>query len=455
MRFKIIPLEERVVYDAAGFTELIEIGEKSSYDLENEKLQEDNLKKAQKELDAQDPLLYQEADKLVEKAVNAQQDLNILIIPSNLEDSDYLASIASSNTLVVTLDAESSDLNSILENLSKTLGGRKADNIAFATHGDTGYFLLTDEIVVSQSSLESSTDLQSFFSKLALFVEDEGRVDILGCNLASSEDGLQLIKDLEELTQRNFAASIDLTGSEIFGANWVLETDNINTEATYFSSLEELNKWENTLDRIAEDFTIDIGSNSQRLEGINQIRSAEEEAIWYWNTEQARLEKVIDASSKLQGASTASDGSTVDNSLLGKIYFQLSVNPSWGAWGKTYHTENWGVPPGTWHTIYHSKGMFMHVNALSNVHNRGGSDDAPYEGDFHDRKTSGYNQGIFKFNDAYGSPGSITNDTWDDLGGIVIDNSQFNNDYNIRHGTWEHKYGDYYTWKTESTKIVI
>ena len=48
MRFKIIPLEERVVYDAAGFTELIEIGEKSSYDLENEKLQEDNLKKHKK-----------------------------------------------------------------------------------------------------------------------------------------------------------------------------------------------------------------------------------------------------------------------------------------------------------------------------------------------------------------------------------------------------------------------
>ncbi|SCA58837.1 hypothetical protein AB751O23_AS_00010, partial [Chlamydiales bacterium SCGC AB-751-O23] len=308
-------------------------------------------------------MLYQESDKLVEKSISSiQTDLNVLFIPSNIEDGDYLASIANENTLVLEFDANSSNLNILLEGLSKTLGGRKADSIAFATHGDEGFFQLTDEVIVSQSSLESSTDLQSFFSKLALFLEEDGRVDLLGCNVAGNEEGLELLKDLEELTQRNFAASTDLTGSSIFEANWVLETDAIDASSTYFTSNESLDQWEHELNTVLR-VNLTTGANSQSRADVVQERSAEEEAIWYWDPVEADLKKVINSNTAIVGSGGEAGGQT----LIGKIYGKFTVIPSWT---REYHTDGWTQTGFTNH--YHSAGLYMHVNAGINIQNNDG-----------------------------------------------------------------------------------
>ena len=167
---------------------------------------------------------------------DSADDVRVLLVSSSLA-ADQLAAAAQSNVITVTFDGSSDTPETILSTIQTALAGRHAESIAVATHslGD-GQFELTGEYSVSQSSLDASTELQNFWHGVGDLLAADGRVDLLACDLASSEAGGLLISQIESLTGHDVAASDDETGNSADGGDWILETGNVDVAVTYFDS---------------------------------------------------------------------------------------------------------------------------------------------------------------------------------------------------------------------------
>eukprot|EP01045_Picozoa_sp_COSAG04_P034318 COSAG04_NODE_7463_length_1124_cov_1.706341_1_plen_292_part_00 len=81
------------------------------------------------------------------------------------------------------------------------------------------------------------------------FVDDDedGRIDLLGCNVAEGVEGEAFVAALEKEYSCNFAASSDLTSMKD-GGDMILETDDIDVTAIYFDQAK-LHKWDGELPR--------------------------------------------------------------------------------------------------------------------------------------------------------------------------------------------------------------
>ncbi|MHC4884236.1 MAG: DUF4347 domain-containing protein, partial [Planctomycetota bacterium] len=163
--------------------------------------------------------------------------LRLLLISSAIQNADGLAAAASDSTPVLTYDANETSLQELSQQIQDLLAGRQADSIALATHNDGEASLtLTNTENVSLTSLTLSTPQQDFFSALGESIKDGGRLDLLACDVAGTPEGDLLVLSLEDMTGTNVAASTDYTGDADVGGDWILETDNIDTESTYFDS---------------------------------------------------------------------------------------------------------------------------------------------------------------------------------------------------------------------------
>ena len=80
---------------------------------------------------------------------------------------------------------------------------------------------------------------------LGKMLAPEGRIDVLGCDVAGNSEGRELIAKLESLYSVNIAASDDVTTAQK-GGDMVLETDGINLAAVYFDE-QKLKEWEGEL----------------------------------------------------------------------------------------------------------------------------------------------------------------------------------------------------------------
>ncbi len=157
----------------------------------------------------------------------------VLIIGADIDDGDTLAAAARENVLVVQLDANDT-LADVLAELRTTLGGRQADSIAIATHGQLGGGLtLTDVHTLTLDTLHSG-ELRAFWAGVESLLKTGGRVDLLACDAAAGTEGAQLIQTLERVTGLDFAASDDATGNASAGGDWLLETDHVRVDTLYF-----------------------------------------------------------------------------------------------------------------------------------------------------------------------------------------------------------------------------
>ncbi len=217
MSFAIMPLEERIVFNA-----VIDGLDNSGDDAP----------------DNQTPDPTDSADAKVDDAVaydgtggaESQPAARVLLVSSAVDPA--LASAARSDVIVIQYDASNATTETILSQLIQALNGRKAESIGFAVHGgENGSFVLARNSIVSLSTLPSQ---QEFWTAVGSNLTETGRVDLLSCNLTATESGAQLVASLENLTGHNFAASDDLTGNPSSGGDWNLETDNVDAEAVYF-----------------------------------------------------------------------------------------------------------------------------------------------------------------------------------------------------------------------------
>ena len=200
-----------------------------------------------------------------EAAVQADQ-VNVLLVSSNIDNADALANAASENVIVIQYDYKQATLDSLHQKIEEALDGRKADTISFATEGQSGLFYLLDGMYVTADTLEANSDLAQFWTNIGTVLSDEGRVDLLGCftgGLDGNDYGL--LGALEALIEANgndieIAASTDMTGSD--RGNWILEVGNIDA-STYFNA-QRLANWSGDLATFTVTNTNDSGAGSLR-----------------------------------------------------------------------------------------------------------------------------------------------------------------------------------------------
>lgn len=242
MRFHIIPLEERIVLDAAGATSIID-----SYHFEHH-LFDSHIDKA--------GVLSSTSNALtIDHAGTDAGGVRVLVVSSQVQNAQVLAQAASNSVKVVFYDPNNTSLSQLTNDIASVLHGAKAQSIAFATDGSNGQFNLIQGLNVSLSTLKSHTDLQAFWNNVGNMLKTGGRIDILSCNVAGDSAGLNLVHDLQneinahDKNHITVAASTDITGNSSSGGNWKLEVGNINASTTYFDT-ENLADWNGNLDTL-------------------------------------------------------------------------------------------------------------------------------------------------------------------------------------------------------------
>merc|ERR1719446_704319 len=110
--------------------------------------------------------------------------------------------------------------------------------VALANHGpdeDGLWNVCSDHPVSLQSTDKAWPKLLPMFNALAAMVPSkDGHVDLLACNFAANDAGVDCIKMIESQVGTRFAASTDETGNVEHGGNWELELGGRNVAPIYF-----------------------------------------------------------------------------------------------------------------------------------------------------------------------------------------------------------------------------
>ncbi|MBA3958040.1 MAG: tandem-95 repeat protein, partial [Parachlamydiaceae bacterium] len=287
MRFRIIPLEERIVLDAAGALDIL-----NSYQLESVKpFSSDThdtpvafsteIKPSSEVLSEKtataDP--FHDKNLSIDAPAGHDSSLNLLVISSDVANDEILAAAAKDPEHLIIYDPNQTSLDQLSKLIAERLNGQQADSIAFLNYGSVGAFSLTSGVTVSQETLSVSLDLQAFWQSVGMMIKDGGRVDLLPCNVAA-DSGQVLISQIDQLIDTashsvSVAASTDITANAPQGGDWYLEIGNVDAGALYFTT-EHLSEWQGTLDitpTLIKEINpnLSLGSNPQGFVNMNGI----------------------------------------------------------------------------------------------------------------------------------------------------------------------------------------
>ncbi len=257
MRFRILPLEERILLDAAAAIDIaggLEAQDQGAVEptqtpdqAEDSSSQDSPDSQSQTQPDTEDNESPTDETIVPDQASEVAPN-RLLVLSSDVKDANILKEAALDNVGVIYYDANTTSLEVLTQQISDALNGGEAESIAFISYGQDGEFRLTQGIDVSLANLQGSEELQGFWRDIGDMVQDGGTIDLLACNLADSEQGEALIAYLDTLTETDIAASTDLTGSADHGGDWHLELGNVSADEVYFDTAE-LAKWSGALDQ--------------------------------------------------------------------------------------------------------------------------------------------------------------------------------------------------------------
>ena len=162
--------------------------------------------------------------------------LRAIVVSTSIQGASHLIEATNPNVIAISYDTSTGSPSGLLDAIHNSLGGRQIDSIGFALHNlGEGQFHLAGDYTVSPSTLLGQTELQDFWRGIGGALNQNGRIDMLTCNLAATQSGSLVISQLEQLTGHQVAASDNLTGSAAKGGDWILETGGIDLVSTYFS----------------------------------------------------------------------------------------------------------------------------------------------------------------------------------------------------------------------------
>jgi hypothetical protein len=143
---------------------------------------------------------------------------SIAFIDGGLADYQNLSNSLMPGTDIIVLNG---DGNELLQITAELAGRSNISSISIFSHGSAGSLSLGSTILDSASLNSYRDSIQSWGNA---FTAD---ADILlyGCNVAAGDLGQSFTQSLSQLTGADVAASINLTGSQDLGGDWILESE--------------------------------------------------------------------------------------------------------------------------------------------------------------------------------------------------------------------------------------
>ena len=140
--------------------------------------------------------------------------------------------------------------------ISHTLQGRHdISAVHIYSHGSPGQVQLGSSLLSQDTALQRAHEIAAWGPALS------ANADLLlyGCDVAASDAGQALVRDLAALTGADVAASDDTTGAAAAGGDWVLEHRSGPIEATAALSLDAQQTWQGTLVLLAHEPFVGTG----------------------------------------------------------------------------------------------------------------------------------------------------------------------------------------------------
>jgi len=242
--FNLRKLEERIVLDGAAFADALEeIRDHGEYDEEMHLHAQDILDATDDNIDPDEPLYLTDG---FDAVPDDGSGVHVLVISSDIDDADDLAAAAKDNVIVIRYDASDTTTEDLAKLINDAVDGQKADSIAFASHsGGQAQVDLGSAGVMSLDTLDDA-ELQNFWQGIGGLLNDDGRIDLLACDVLNGENGDAFLSKMEALSGANVAASTDATGNEVYGGDWVLESDGVDVQSTYFDA-DRLEKFDGVM----------------------------------------------------------------------------------------------------------------------------------------------------------------------------------------------------------------
>ena len=201
MRFRLVPLEERIVLDAAMAAHIL-----NSYHLEAIKplpnVSMDSIPMEQSSNHTATDITKSLLGLDYASSLHSQP-INVLVISSQVTDPQVLEAATKEPAYIVFYDATKTTLAQLTSEISQVLHGQQADSIAFVNNGEPGSFALTSSIQVTQQTLNTNLELQSFWSNIGGMIKNGGQVDLLSCYVGSDAQGQLLANNIDTLLDSN------------------------------------------------------------------------------------------------------------------------------------------------------------------------------------------------------------------------------------------------------------
>ena len=188
--------------------------------------------------------------------------VELLVISNALPDQAILDNAVKETTRVVHYDPSTASLDALSNAIIAAIGGQPIEKIGFISEGSIGHFGLLDNLSLNIDTLNNNREMQAFWKEIASYVSPEGSIDLLSCNTASGTSGKSFADSFATFLRNvnstiTLHASDDLTGYQPLGGDWILEYSSDGHQydaAAAFFYAEPLALWDHLL-LIARPFT--------------------------------------------------------------------------------------------------------------------------------------------------------------------------------------------------------
>ncbi|WP_028470765.1 DUF4347 domain-containing protein, partial [Neptunomonas japonica] len=170
---------------------------------------------------------------IIDAGVSNQQQLLQQIIPTD----SYV------NYQIHYLDQNSEGINQVSDLLNQY---SQIDAVHLLSHGQSDGVQLGSSWIDADSLQQKAGQITQWSSVLT----DEADILLYGCDVTSSEAGIEFVQTLQRLTGADIAASDDKTGAKALGGDWDLEYQSGAIEAQLAFSVDAQQNWQGVLGAI-------------------------------------------------------------------------------------------------------------------------------------------------------------------------------------------------------------
>jgi hypothetical protein len=170
------------------------------------------------------------------------ESLELVIIDSQIADSQTLIDNLSGAAEVIILDEQTNGLQQITNALSqyedvKEVVKENFKAIHLVSHGDVGQLFLGNT-QLNTNNLSQYTELLATWND---FLTEDADILLYGCELGATNEGIAFLEKFSQLTNTDILASNDATGSSLLNGDWDLEVavGNVETEVIFNSNIAE------------------------------------------------------------------------------------------------------------------------------------------------------------------------------------------------------------------------